>query len=646
MSTIVIDAEKCIGCNSCVRVCPTHVANVAKFNDQGKLIIEIDDVNCIKCGECIKACSSHGARTYKDDTQMFLQNLKQGEKITVIVAPAIKVAFKNQWKNVISWLRSIGVKTIIDVSFGADICTWGHLELIKKNEDIHLISQPCAAITNYILKYKPKLKEYLSPVHSPMLCSAIYIKKYLNINGKIAALSPCIAKKDEFEKTDLVDYNVTFKALKELFEKQNINLSSFKYDEDNLFDNKDALDGSIYPRPGGLKSCIETHMPHLKVINSEGPDKVYKQLDDYMNCSKSSLPSVFDVLSCEYGCISGPALGEECDLFTMYNIMHSAENETKKLRKKNKHFGKDKQFELFNKELELEDFIRDYSKQEMVNLQNLSDRQIEEAFKKLDKYTDKDKTIDCHACGYSSCYEMAHAIAVNINVPENCLYKSRKIAEEKTNNVLQMTVEVQQITEKLQEIVESLTSNIHAVKEDVENIDVINETNTNDMMQLSQDIVQLNDFSVNINVALKDIKDCIESYSKMRDDISSIAFQTNLLALNASIEAAHAGTLGKGFAAVAEEVRNLSSNSKNAVDYAEDSSIQVKNALEKITSIISTIEDMVSQLLNIINKVKENVLIVNGKGSSIALNIGEISNLSDKVSNMIIETNELLNNNN
>lgn len=65
--------------------------------------------------------------------------------------------------------------------------------------------------------------------------------------------------------------------------------------------------------------------------------------------------------------------------------------------------------------------------------------------------------------------------------------------------------------------------------------------------------------------AIKD-SERVGEINALTEEILSISSQTNLLALNASIEAARAGDAGMGFAVVAEEIRNLADNSRQAVD--------------------------------------------------------------------------------
>ena len=74
-------------------------------------------------------------------------------------------------------------------------------------------------------------------------------------------------------------------------------------------------------------------------------------------------------------------------------------------------------------------------------------------------------------------------------------------------------------------------------------------------------------------------------------DIMEIASQTNLLALNASIEAAHAGDAGRGFAIVADEINKLS--------------IMTSSTANEISEISKTVLNAVSQLAEEANKVVE-----------------------------------------
>lgn len=105
--------------------------------------------------------------------------------------------------------------------------------------------------------------------------------------------------------------------------------------------------------------------------------------------------------------------------------------------------------------------------------------------------------------------------------------------------------------------------------------------------QLGAVVSSLRDATKNKDAMLAEINELLQyiaELEKMAIDVAGIADQTNLLALNAAIEAARAGEAGRGFAVVADEVRKLSTLSKETG----------KRIGEKVKIISSAISDAVN----------------------------------------------------
>lgn len=466
---IKVIEEKCVGCNACVRNCPAPEANVTKQLSDGRFVTTVNNEKCINCGECVRTCQ-HGARDFNDDTERCLNDMKS-KKIAFLVTPSIKTAFPTTWKSILEWFKKQGA-VVYDVSFGADICTWAHLKAIQSKQVGNVLTQPCAAIVNYIETYQPLLLKNLSPVHSPISCEAIYLRNYLNVSYPFAGLTPCIAKKSEFKATGLITYNVTFKKLNAYFEAnhitfQNNGLDDFEYS----FQDQQGLVGSIYPRPGGLRDNIWLHNPDINITTSEGVHKVYSEIDMYANMPEFKHPEVFDVLSCEFGCNTGPATCTNQTIFDIMATMRDVEKETKKKRKTALfNANADKQFKQFDDNLNYKNFLRTYNPR--TKSQPVYESQLDDIFKSMGKITTADKHFNCHACGYKSCVDMATAIYRGLNVPDNCIVHAKQVLNERhnalTNEHDQLTKMVacsRSFSDNLVQDIEIITEGIHTIND-------------------------------------------------------------------------------------------------------------------------------------------------------------------------------------
>ncbi len=418
--------ELCVGCNRCTRVCPIEMANLTYQDETGDIKVKVDNTQCIACGACISVCM-HGARQYEDDIEPFLDDLAAGLPVSLIAAPSLKANFPH-WRRILAWLRQMGVQKIYDVSLGADICIWAHLRYIEQHKPVSLITQPCAAIVSYCEIHNHALLGSLSPVHSPMGCTAIYMREHEHIEGRIAALSPCIAKGNEFEATGLADYNITFAKLAAYIEDNGIALP----DEETDFDHYESGLGALFPTPGGLKENIEYFTgKKLRVDKSEGVD-VYRHLDEYARTPEEQLPQLFDVLNCAEGCNAGPGCASGKGIFEIQTTMDVYRRRAMETRDPAYY---DELYKQYDETFTLSRFLRAYTAI-LTFSPHVSEEDIQEAFALLDKDTYAKQNHNCGACGSGTCREMARKVALGINIPLNCIVKSRDdTAEEHRRNV-------------------------------------------------------------------------------------------------------------------------------------------------------------------------------------------------------------------
>jgi len=405
-----------------------ELACVAYLDENGKIKERIDLEHCVACGRCVIACK-HKARYLSDDTERFFADLAAGIDISIMTAPAIRTNIP-EYKRLFTYLKELGIKKVYDVSLGADICIWGYVKYIEQTGKIPLITQPCPAIVTYCEMYNSELLKRLSPVQSPMACTSIYMKEYKGITDRIAAITPCIAKSNEFDETKLADYNVTFAGLNEYLIKNNIELP----EEETEFDHEECGLGSLFPMPGGLRENIEYFVGQkLHITKAEGYD-VYEKLYKYSQTPEEFLPDIYDVLNCAEGCNIGPAAMEDRSVFEIDKIMDERRKQATSERNREYY---ELVYKVYDETFDLSKFLREY-KPVIHEYPQTSEKDIQEAFKLLGKTDYEKQHIDCGACGSDTCYAMARKIVLQINIPDNCIFRAFDIAKEQALNEFQL----------------------------------------------------------------------------------------------------------------------------------------------------------------------------------------------------------------
>ena len=421
--------ENCIACNKCVTHCPIFGANISVGNAENRKIL-VDEKKCTNCGACISACS-HGARNYKDDLEEVYRLVQAGTKVSVLVDSAFLMFYGEKAYQVLGYLSNYGIEHFYDTSFGAEISIWAHSKYLKDNADKSeaeraFIINSCPSVAEAIELYHPNLINKIIPVHSPVACMVIYARDYMKDTNEMVYLGPCVAVRKEME---------------ELGERYNV---KYAVSSDNLM--KTLKDKNIeqYERipdvtPTGIGKLIS--YPGVFLEGMSLFFSISSKLDLYTNIGEETFeklemlsmpgyevmqPLVAEVAACADGCLKGPGIEKEAydpvEIYTRYAKARNSEYDVNdKLSERDQIWEAVNRINIEINKLKYEDFLRSFTDRYFQPFR-IPESAYDEIYDSMLKNTEQKRHIDCGSCGYSTCRELASAIAYGYSRKENCIH--------------------------------------------------------------------------------------------------------------------------------------------------------------------------------------------------------------------------------
>ncbi len=421
---IIFTNDNCVGCNKCISVCMSFGANVSSNKKDGQRI----DVSkkCINCGQCVHVCT-HGAREYRDDLESFVKDLEAGEEISVLVDPSFYMLYQGKAPMVFGFLKSLGVKNIYDVAYGAEISMFCHATYLrnraKKGQEVRqFIANSCAAINNYIECINPSLMPYVIPVHSPVICTAIYARKYLKDTSKFMSLSPCVSQADELKSEDNgreISYSVTYKSFFEFMRKRGCLGETA---ESSL--KAEGL-GNIIAYPDGFMEGVALFFPREEVFTSySGASEAnIERLERLLEKNGEHHSLMATISACDGGCVAGAGVSK-ADLANINTMPRYKEIRAESFKVARNFQSAEEYYEYYEdkfKNLELLDFAKvmmDRYKQPY----DVPEDVIQDIFDTMHKQTRLKQTIDCGSCGYKSCRDLVRAVCNGYARIQDCVH--------------------------------------------------------------------------------------------------------------------------------------------------------------------------------------------------------------------------------
>ncbi|MCG8429467.1 MAG: methyl-accepting chemotaxis protein [Chromatiales bacterium] len=236
--------------------------------------------------------------------------------------------------------------------------------------------------------------------------------------------------------------------------------------------------------------------------------------------------------------------------------------------------------------------------------------------------------------------DMTHQLAATAEETSVITEQTNEAVQQQLNETTHVATAMTEMGSTVQEVAASANNTAHAVSK-------ANDQAAEGQRTMQDTIAQIQRLASEVESAaevIRQLEKHSEEIGSVLDVISNIAEQTNLLALNAAIEAARAGEQGRGFAVVADEVRNLASKTQvsteeinQMIQKLQNGSGQAVSAMNQSQTVAGSAAEQAVKTGEALSVIAEAVTHINDMSTQIASAAEEQSAVVAEINQNIVQ---------